>query len=381
MKASHPKVSAALRLTVLLLLSSWAMLTTAAAHQIRPSVADVRIEGDRVTLRVDMTLETVLAGVDASSIADTNDSPASPFYDQLRDLDPDELEAQLKARWPLVASYFVVEADGKRAKLELGQVAIPPRGDTAIPRDSTIEITADLPPGGPVTVGAIPAFGPLILRHVGAGADAFAGLLAPGELSPPLPRSGGGAESGLVTFGRYVLLGAEHIVPEGLDHILFVLGLFFFALRVRPLLMQVTAFTAAHTVTLALATLKIVSVPSSVVEPLIAASIVFVAVENLLSDTYRPFRTVVVFCFGLLHGLGFASVLGDIGLGEGRFLVSLVGFNLGVELGQLTVITSAFLIVALPFGRRPWYRLWIARPASVAIAATGAFWFVQRVFF
>ncbi len=122
-------------------------------------------------------------------------------------------------------------------------------------------------------------------------------------------------------------------------------------------------------------------VPPAVVEPLIAASIVYVAVENILTTTYRKSRTLVVFGFGLLHGLGFAAVLGEIGLDPARFITGLIGFNIGVELGQITVIALAYLAVGLWFGQKDWYRNVVAIPASLAIAIVGAFWFVQRVFF
>ena len=177
--------------------------------------------------------------------------------------------------------------------------------------------------------------------------------------------------------------GFEHIIPKGLDHILFVLGLFFFALRLGPLLWQITAFTLAHTVTLALASLKIVSVPATIVESLIAASIVYVAVENIFGRNNGKVawpRVAVVFGFGLLHGLGFASVLSDMGLPEGRFVIALIGFKIGVELGQLAIIATAFLVFAMPFGRQTWYRSMIAIPASCLIAGIGAWWMFERVF-
>ena len=126
-----------------------------------------------------------------------------------------------------------------------------------------------------------------------------------------------------------------------------MLGLFFLAARFRPLLWQVSAFTLAHTITLALAALNIVNVPGSIVEPLIAASIVYVAIENVFSDGLNKWRPVVIFGFGLLHGLGFASVLGEFGLPEGAFIPALIGFNLGVEVGQLFVIAIMFASVFL----------------------------------
>ena len=156
------------------------------------------------------------------------------------------------------------------------------------------------------------------------------------------------------------------------------MGLFFFSLRLKPLLFQVTAFTLAHTITLALASLDIVRVPGSIVEPLIAASIVYVGIENILGRENLRARTALVFGFGLLHGLGFASVLGDFGITAERFGVALVGFNIGVEIGQLAVIGLAFLAVGLWFGKRDWYRPFIAIPASLVISAIGAYWVVER---
>ncbi len=224
-------------------------------------------------------------------------------------------------------------------------------------------------------------------RKVAAGAEAEAeaegaGLHAAppasGRQGAPLPRGDGSTRPSISAFARYVALGVAHIVPLGTDHILFVLGLFFFSLRLGPLLSQVTAFTLAHTVTLALATLGVVSIAPAIVEPLIAASIVFVAVENILLPRMSPWRMAIVFGFGLLHGLGFASALGETGLGPARLVAGLVGFNLGVELGQLAVIAAAFLLGGLPFGRRRWYRGIVAVPASAAIALVGAWWVIER---
>jgi hydrogenase/urease accessory protein HupE len=180
--------------------------------------------------------------------------------------------------------------------------------------------------------------------------------------------------------GQYLKLGFTHILPKGLDHILFVLGLFLLSRKARPLLLQVTSFTIAHTVTLALSIYGLVSLPSSIVEPLIALSIVFVAVENVLTSELRPSRVGLVFAFGLLHGLGFAGVLSELGLPRSEFLPALVSFNLGVETGQLAVIGLAFLAVGL-FRNRTWYRQAVVVPASCAIAAVGLYWSIQRAFF
>jgi hydrogenase/urease accessory protein HupE len=178
----------------------------------------------------------------------------------------------------------------------------------------------------------------------------------------------------------YLVLGFEHIVPLGLDHILFVLGIYLLSLHWRPLLAQVTAFTIAHSITLGLSLYGYISLPATVVEPLIALSIVYVALENIVTRELKPWRVFVVFGFGLLHGMGFAGVLLELGLPRSEFLTALITFNVGVELGQLTVIGGAFLAVGLWFRHHAWYRPGIVIPASAAISAIGAWWTVERIF-
>ncbi len=177
---------------------------------------------------------------------------------------------------------------------------------------------------------------------------------------------------------QYLALGFWHIIPEGPDHILFVLGLFLLSPRPRPLLWQITAFTAAHTVSLALSSLGVIALSPAIVEPLIALSIAYVAVENLFTRELTPWRPLVVFGFGLLHGMGFAGVLGALGLPERDFLTALLSFNLGVEAGQLGVILGAFLTLGW-FRHRTWYRLWATVPLSLVIALVGLYWFVDRL--
>jgi hypothetical protein len=178
---------------------------------------------------------------------------------------------------------------------------------------------------------------------------------------------------------QYLKLGITHIIPKGLDHILFVLGLFLLNTRLRPVLLQVTAFTLAHSITLALTIYGVVSLSPSIIEPLIALSIAYVAIENLLTSELRPWRVAVIFGFGLLHGMGFAGVLGELGLPRSEFVTALVTFNLGVEVGQLTVIGLAFVTVAQWSRKHSWYRLRVVVPASILIAAIGVYWTVQRL--
>jgi hypothetical protein len=177
---------------------------------------------------------------------------------------------------------------------------------------------------------------------------------------------------------QYLYLGYTHIVPKGLDHILFVLGIFLLSPRLKPMLLQVTAFTIAHSITLALSIYGVISLPSRIVEPLIALSIAYVAIENLATRELKPWRLALVFMFGLLHGLGFAGVLRELGLPRDEFLTGLLTFNLGVEGGQLTVILLASIVVA-PFVKRGWYRHRVVIPASLAIAAIAIYWTIVRI--
>ena len=179
----------------------------------------------------------------------------------------------------------------------------------------------------------------------------------------------------------YIGQGFVHILPRGLDHILFVLALFLFAKSFSTLLWQVSAFTLAHTITLALGIYGIVQLPSSIIEPLIALSILYVAVENIYrakSTTVSHTRMPVIFAFGLLHGLGFASVLSDVGLPESQYALSLISFNVGVELGQLSVIAITFLCLA-PVMKKSWYQSRLVKTLNITIAIIATYWLIERV--
>ncbi|MGL6210188.1 MAG: HupE/UreJ family protein [Paracoccaceae bacterium] len=376
-----PSLFSVVRSVALSGLLSIGLVAATTAHEVRPAISDVAVGEATVEVTIVAPLEPIIAGMNLAGLEDTDLAPEAERHDALRQLDPMKLEAALREAWPAISPRITLIAGETRLDPQVVGVTIPEVGNVALPRDATLRISAALPDDGtPVQIGWDASFGSVVVRQVGGGDDAYTAILQGGALSEALPRDGFAVEGALPVFGRFIVSGFEHIVPKGLDHILFVLGLFFFSLRMGPLMWQVTAFTLAHTVTLALASLKIVTIPGSIVEPLIAASIVYVAVENILGGKAGWLRVAVVFGFGLLHGLGFASVLNDVGLPEGRFVLSLIGFNIGVELGQLAVIAAVFLVVGLPFGAKPWYRTAIAIPASVLIAGVGAWWTVERVF-
>ena len=180
--------------------------------------------------------------------------------------------------------------------------------------------------------------------------------------------------------GNYFRLGFTHILPLGLDHILFVLSIFFLSNRLKPILWQATAFTLAHSITLGLAMYGYIQPLPAIIEPLIALSIFFVAVENMLTRELRPGRIGVVFLFGLVHGMGFAGALSELGLPPSDFWPALLSFNLGVELGQIAVILLAFGTTAYWFAQKNWYRGRVVQPISAVIALVALYWTLERTF-
>jgi len=209
--------------------------------------------------------------------------------------------------------------------------------------------------------------------------EAFVAL--PGGSLVLLKQSGTGesVEKEKPATGGWVQMGYHHVIPEGRDHMLFILGLFLLVPKWRPLLGQSLLFTLAHSVTLALSVFGWVSVPSRPVEILIAVSIAWIGIENLFVRELGKRRLAIVFTFGLLHGLGFASAIGGKmdGIPRARLAGPLVGFNIGVELAQVTILAVAFLLL---WPLRKWtFR--VQALGSVFVALAGIAWAVQRMFF
>ncbi len=359
-------------------LSTLGLVTSLRAHEVQPAIMDFLIAEDQVEISIDWMVEAAVAGLDLETLANTQDAEDDGEYDRLRALEPEQMVDEIRAAWPGISESIYVRVGGETLPLALEAINVPEVGNIELARISTVEFIASLPEeASELTIGWAPALGPLVVRQAGVEGG-YAAFLSPGMESDPVPRSGTFEQTAWEALVSYIEAGFDHIVPKGLDHILFVLGLFFLSLRMAPLLWQVTAFTLAHTITLALGALEIIRISPDIVEPLIAASIVYVGVENLFFRNLTPWRPIVVFLFGLLHGLGFASVLQDFGLGEQHFVAKLIGFNVGVEVGQLAVIAAAWITLALFFGRFDWYHRRIAAPVSIAIALIAAFWVLER---
>ncbi len=370
------------RVAFALLLSSLLAVTflsgRVSAHEVQPAIADLTIGAEDITIELRMTLESAVAGLNLEGLVDTNDAANAADYDRLRELGPIELDNAFRRYFPTMADKITLNAGGTVLSPQIAEVEIPEVGNPEFARTSRILLTAALPAGtDPITFGWTGDLGPMVVRQMGIE-DGYTAFLTSGALTDPISRTGGSGETAGSASLTYIGVGFDHIIPLGLDHILFVLGLFFLSLRMGALLWQITAFTLAHTVTLALGALQIVNIPGEIVEPIIAASIVYVGVENVFARGLMPWRPVVVFAFGLLHGLGFASVLSDFGLGASHFVPKLIGFNIGVEIGQIAVILVAFLALGWMFARYDWYKRRIANPVSIAIALIALFWVFER---
>jgi len=181
------------------------------------------------------------------------------------------------------------------------------------------------------------------------------------------------------TIWLYLKTGFQHIIPYGFDHILFVLSLFLLSPKLKPILMQATAFTVAHTITLGLGMYQVIRIPSAIIEPLIALSIVYVSAENMINRELKPSRLGIVFLFGLVHGLGFAGSLQGMGLPQNAYFISLLTFNIGVELGQIAVILLFYFLVARWFSFRLFYRKAIVLPLSSMICLVATIWTIERI--
>jgi hypothetical protein len=350
------------------------------AHEVTPNIAEIFVDSKSITVKLRFNAEAFLARIDLSSIENTDDAEQASDYKSFRDLSADELAFFFESNWQRFAARLKLQSSTltKTHVLNFIQLSVPDIDDPELPRLSNLTLRSDSLGEKAITFKLGKEFGPTILRQMGVN-EGLTQYLVPGQTSDPIHQYIGLRKSTFDRLSEYVPIGFDHVIPRGLDHILFVFGLFLLSIKTSVLLWQISAFTLAHTVTLIAGALGLINVPAFIVEPLIAASIVFVAVENIFFSKLNKWRTLLVFSFGLLHGLGFASVLAEFGLPEGQFLPALIGFNVGVEIGQLSVIAIAYLFLGLTLGQKTYYRKVVSIPASCIIAAVGTWWVFERV--
>lgn len=357
----------------------------ASAHLLNMTKAEVRVapSGEiAVHLQIDLTRAA------GGSLA---------YYEISHAPSPDPRLAPMVER---LENAVAIQADSKRVPLHVVSVQLPKqsREEFLNPLSwpmTEIELAGALPAGVAVTslqgvLSAFPFEEPIALtfnataeertmtRWLVAGQTSPLFTLQAASITPPAEHDPEhDSEHDIASLARYLVFGFTHILPKGLDHVLFVIGLYLGARKLRTLLILVTSFTLAHSITLGLATIGVIRLPPSVVEPLIAASIAWIAVENFFVGGAR-YRPLIVFAFGLLHGMGFASALKELQLPKQDFLWSLLSFNVGIELGQLSVVALA-MALTWSFRAKPWYRQRIVLPLSCVIATIALAWTIQRV--
>lgn len=357
------------------------------ADVVKPALIEINVDEElRLDIEVRASIEALLTGINAR-YKNTKDSPNAEEYDRLRKMLPDELQqAFTPFRQRFVQSVYV-RVEGQDIPLQIESVEIPPAGYTKVPRISVIHLSGTLPASAQALQWYYPAaFGDnaVRVRQVDKANEQWHWSqwqwLRDDQLSEPFSLTEIVARKSIMeVIASYVPIGFEHIIPRGMDHILFILGLFLLSTRLRPLFWQVTMFTVAHTITLGLAMNKVIELPESVVQPLIALSIAYVGIENVFARVLHRSRLVLVFLFGLLHGLGFAGILADFGMPKNDFATALISFNVGVELGQLAVISLAFALVGFWFKEQEIYRKLIIVPVSALISVIGLYWFLERL--
>jgi hydrogenase/urease accessory protein HupE len=357
------------------------------ADVVKPALIEINsYTNGMVKVEIRASIEALLTGINAQ-YKNTQDAPTAAEYDTLRVMQPDELQKQFQLFQREMLEQIFLKADDQKIQLTVETISIPEPGYTKVPRISVIMLSGEID----LSVRNLQWYYP---ERFGDNAVRVRQVDEENEkwhwsewqwLRKDKPSQPFSLEE---IFTRrpiteviisYMAVGFEHIVPKGSDHILFILGIFLLSIKMKPLLWQVTMFTVAHTITLGLSMNGVISLPPNIVEPLIALSIVYVGIENIFARSLHKSRLFLVFCFGLLHGLGFAGVLADFGMPDDDFATALISFNIGVELGQLAVISAAFFAVGLWFSAKLWYRRAIVIPGSAIISVIGLFWTFERI--
>ena len=356
----------------------------ALSHEIRPSIADYKIEENILYFDIRLNAELILSGIDASNITDTNSSPLSATYDDLRSLTRENLKILLIESWDDIQSKINLNINAVSTKFELVDINIEANSDFEISRDSILNLKYELDEDDEfLTFKWSEKYGPIIIREINElkkEDDLYTEYLQAGLQTDKIFIKSENTQSIFKSIINYFILGIQHIIPKGLDHILFIVGLFFFSVTLRPLLIQVTMFTIAHSITLIFVSVSYINVNPLIVEPIIALSIAYVGIENIFKQYVKEYlRYIIIFFFGLLHGLGFALVLSDIGYQSSKLILNLISFNLGIEAAQIFIILFLYILLGIKFSNKKYYRYIFQVPVSLFIALVGIYWFFERI--
>jgi hydrogenase/urease accessory protein HupE len=339
------------------------LVATVEAHPVSTTTVAVAVQRDgRYVVAITADADPLIAKLEALS-TDPLPTGGAPTTE--------ERAARLNALNHALLDHVALAFDGQKMTPTMAPVRVTENNQ------ATIQLTGAAPAGARVVTWASSlVFGSYPLAVRSPDGREVVQWLAGHETSESVILA---APHRALAVGRGMWLGFTHILPNGIDHILFVLGLFLLSTRRAQLLAQVSAFTLAHSITLGLSLYGVFSLPAKIVEPLIALSVAYVGVENLVTSRLHAWRVAIVFAFGLLHGLGFAEALASLHLSRPDMGLTLVSFNAGVEGGQLAVIAIATVAMALIVPVRGNWRTTIVNVSSGAIGLAGLIWTVQRL--
>ena len=368
----------------LFIIISILLFNTSIAHEIKPSIADFNYDENYLNVEVRLNAELILSNIDASNISNTNSSPLTEIYDRYRLLNKKDLENSLLESWKDISSNIDIKINNKLKKIDLIKIDTQDVKNFEISRDTLISFRVLLNQKSEnFTFKWIKNYGPIILREnndLKLEDELVTEYLQSGTESDPIFFNENNFRSMFVSFTKFFVLGIQHIIPKGLDHILFIFGLFLFSSSLNKLIKQITIFTIAHSITLIFVSLSLVKINPQIVEPIIALSIVYVGLENIFKNYIKEYmRYVVILFFGLLHGLGFALVLSDIGYRSSKLFLNLISFNIGIEVAQISIILFLYLLIAINFSKNRYYRIAFQIPSSILIASIGLYWFTERI--
>ena len=354
------------------------------AHEIKPSIADFTYDENYLNIEVRLNAELILSNIDASNISNTNSSPLTEIYDRYRLLDKKDLENSILESWKDISSNIFIKINNKLKKIDLIKIETQDVKNFEISRDTLIYFRVLLNQKSEhFTFQWAKNYGPIILREnndLKLEDDLVTEYLQSGTESDPIFFKENNIRSMFTSFTKFFVLGIQHIIPKGLDHILFIFGLFLFSSSLNKLIKQITIFTIAHSITLIFVSLSLIKINPQIVEPIIALSIVYVGLENIFKNYIKEYmRYVVILFFGLLHGLGFALVLSDIGYRSSKLFLNLISFNIGIEIAQILIILFLYLLIAIKFAKNKYYRIAFQIPSSILIASIGLYWFAERI--
>ncbi len=354
------------------------------ADVVKPALVEISIYPDKkVEVVIDLSLEAVMTGI-GTQYKNTTDAPNAAEYDELRALAPEVLRQRFKNFEVKFLNKLQLNINHQVQNLYLENIKIDIIGYKKRPRKTLLTYTIQLREWPKTLLWQYnKEYGDSALRYQVFEKNEYNWSqwhwLRNGATSGVIDINHPEPMTTMQRMLQFVSIGFEHVIPLGWDHILFIIGMALSSLMWRRLLLLVSAFTLAHTLTLGLAMLDVVEISGRIIEPLIAFSIAYVAIENLLPNPSIKRKSIIVFLFGLVHGLGFASMLKSFKMSSDNFLSTLISFNIGVELAQIVIVSGVVLLLFFIKSLNLNYKKIAIVPTSIVISLIGIWWGIERI--